>query len=75
MFAGKAAAYQSGARNSNQHYVYAGSSKANGRELKGCLGRVINFKLGHFIMHAITWHIQACLSLELKTQPRFCPVS
>jgi hypothetical protein len=40
--------------------------KANGREPKSCLGRVFNFKLGL---------IHARLSLELKTRPRFRPVS
>ncbi len=45
-----------------------GSSKASGRELKSCLGRVFNFKLGHFVMHAIAWHIQENQSLKLKTK-------
>jgi hypothetical protein len=36
----------------------AGSTKANGREPKSCLGRVFNFKLGHFVMYVIAWHIQ-----------------
>jgi hypothetical protein len=53
----------------------SGSAKANGREPKSCLGWVFNFKLGYFVMHAITRHIQACPILELKTQPRFCLVS
>jgi len=35
-----------------------GSTKANGREPKSCLGRVFNSKLGHFAMYAIAWHIQ-----------------
>ncbi len=35
-----------------------GSGKANGREPKSCLGRVFNFKLGHFFKYAISWHIQ-----------------
>jgi hypothetical protein len=34
-----------------------GSAKANGREPKGCFGRVFNFKLGHFVMYAIAWQI------------------
>jgi len=38
--------------------VKPGSAEANGREPKSCLGRVFNFKLGHFVMHAIAWHIQ-----------------
>jgi hypothetical protein len=33
----------------------AGSTKANRREPKSCLGRV---KLGHFVIYAIAWHIQ-----------------
>jgi hypothetical protein len=34
------------------------SAKANGREPKSCLGRVFNFNLGHFVLHAIAWHIK-----------------
>ncbi len=52
-----------------------GSVKANGSETKSCLGRVFNFKLGHFVMCTKAWPIQAGPSLELKTQPRFRPVS
>ncbi len=37
--------------------VEMGSVKANGREPKSCLGRIFNFKLGHFVMYAIAWHI------------------
>ncbi len=49
--------------------------KANGRESESCLGPVFNFKLGRLVMHAIALHIQARPSLELKTRPRFRPVS
>ncbi len=35
-----------------------GSTKANRREPKSCLGRVFNFKLGHFVMYATARHIQ-----------------
>ncbi len=45
------------------------------REPKSYMGQVFSFKLGHLVMHAFARHIQACLSLELKTQPRFHPVS
>ncbi len=55
--------------------VCLGSVKANGREPKSSLGWVFNFKLGHFVMHTMARHIQARLSIELKTQPRFCSVS
>ncbi len=55
--------------------VKLGSSEANRREPKSCLGWVFNFKLGCFVMYAIPWDIQARLSLELKTRPRFCPAS
>jgi hypothetical protein len=41
-----------------KRYTLAGSAKANGREPKSCLGRVFNFKLGHFVLYAITQHIQ-----------------
>ncbi len=33
-----------------------------GREPKSCLGQFFNFKLGHYVIHAI-----ACPTLELKT--------
>ena len=33
--------------------VQMGSTKANGREPKSCLGRVFNFKLGCFVMCTI----------------------
>ncbi len=55
--------------------VSQGSSKAHGREPKSCLGRVFNIKLGHFAVYALAQHIQVRPSLELKTWPRFCPVS
>jgi hypothetical protein len=51
--------------------IMARSAKANGREPKSYLGRVVNFKLSCFVMYAIAWHIQARPSLELKTWPRF----
>ena len=53
----------------------AGSTKANRREPKSCFGRVFNFKLGYFVMCTIARPIQARPSLELKTRPRFRPVS
>ncbi len=34
----------------------SGSAKAIGREPISCLGRVFNFKLGHFVLYAIAWH-------------------
>ncbi len=49
--------------------------KAIGREPKSCLSRVFNFKLDCFVMCTTEWRIQAHPSLELKTRPRFCPVS
>ncbi len=55
--------------------IEVGCAKANGREPTSYLGRVFNFKLGLFVMHAIAWYIEAHPSLELKTQPRFRPVS
>jgi hypothetical protein len=39
------------------------------------MGQFFNFKFGPFVMYAIARHIQAGPSLELKTLPRFCPVS
>jgi hypothetical protein len=53
----------------------AGSAKANGRESRSSLGRVINFKLGRFVTYAIVRHIQTRPRPEFKTQPWFCPVS
>jgi hypothetical protein len=52
-----------------------GSKKANGREPESCLGQGFNFKLDHFVMHAIARYMQACPSLQLKSQQRFYPVS
>ncbi len=52
-----------------------GSNKANRREPKSCFGRDFNFKLDFFVVYAIERHIQAHPSQELKTRPRFCPVS
>ncbi len=46
-----------------------GRVTANGREPKCCLGRVLKFKLGCFVMYVTPWHIQAFPSLELKTLP------
>ncbi len=51
------------------------SIKSNGREPKSCLGRVFNFKLGRFAMLAVAWRMQAHPCLELKTRPRFHPLS
>jgi hypothetical protein len=59
----------------HQILVAPGSAKANGIELRSCLGRVCNFKLSRFVMYSIDWHIQALPRLELKTQPKFRPVS
>ncbi len=55
--------------------IGSGSTKAKWREPKSCLGRVFNFELGCFVMYAIARHIQARPSLELKTRPRFHPVT
>ncbi len=56
--------------------AWAGSEKDNGREPKSCLGQVFKFKFACFVTYAIiAQHIQACPSLELKTQPRLSPVS
>jgi hypothetical protein len=30
---------------------------------------------GVSVMSAFAWHLQACPRLEIKTRPRFCPVS
>ncbi len=54
-------------RPGNKLMVTMGRAKANGREPKSCLGQIFNFKLGHFVIHAIARHVQACPSLQLKT--------
>jgi hypothetical protein len=43
-----------------------------GGNLQVAWAELLAFKLGRFV---IGQHIQAPLSLELKTRPRFCPVS
>ncbi len=55
--------------------IKAGSTKANGREPKSCLGQVFIFKLGCFDMCTIAWPIQVWPSLQWKTRPGFRPVS
>ncbi len=52
-----------------------GSAITNGREPRSCLGRVFNFKLGCSVSEKC--NCTACTRplLELKIQPRFCPVS
>jgi hypothetical protein len=52
-----------------------GSAKAIVGEPKSSFGRVFNFKLGCFVMCAIVRYTQARPSPELKTRPRFRPVS
>jgi hypothetical protein len=39
-------------------HINRGARKLMGENLKVVWGRVFNFKLGHFVMHAIAWHIQ-----------------
>jgi hypothetical protein len=53
----------------------SGSTSANMRKPKTCLGQVFNLKLGcfdgvHVIFYADTWP-----NLQFKTRPRFSPVS
>ena len=56
----------------SQETLKAGSAKVNGREPKSCLGRVFNFKLGHFVMYAIAWHMQKhALAQSCKLSPGF----
>ncbi len=50
----------------------AGSVKAYGREPKSGLGRVFNFKLGHFVMYAMAWYIHKhVLTQSCKLGPGF----
>jgi hypothetical protein len=53
----------------------AGSSKANGREPKTCLGRVFNNKLGCLDDVHVLIYMDASSHQQLKTRPRFSPVS
>jgi hypothetical protein len=53
----------------------AGSAKANGREPKTGLGRVFNFKLGCLDDVRVVIYADARQHLQLKTRPRFSPVS
>ncbi len=53
----------------------AGSAKANMREPKTGLGQVFNFKLGCFDDEHVLIYADASPHLQLKTLPRFCPVS
>ncbi len=55
--------------------IGSGNAKAKWREPKSCLGRVFNFELGCFVVYPIARHIQAPLSLDLKTRPKFHPVT
>jgi hypothetical protein len=64
-----------GRLNNSEKWSEPGSTKANGREPKSCLGQVFNFKLDCFVTYAIERHIQAHPSLELNTLPWFRPVS
>ncbi len=50
--------------------THAGSTRANRREPKSCLGWVFSFKLG---CSCYEWNTQARSYLKLKTQPRFHP--
>jgi hypothetical protein len=62
-------------RNSYRCLCVAGSTKANGREPKSCLGQVFNFKLGRFCYEWNCMTYTSMPTLVLKTWPRFCPVS
>ncbi len=52
-----------------------GIAISNGREPSRCLGQVFNFKFGSFVSKQC--YCMACTQplLDLKTRPRFCPVS
>ncbi len=49
--------------------------KLMGEKTKVFLVWVFNLKLCCFVMSTIAWHSQARPDLQLKTRPRFCPVS
>jgi hypothetical protein len=51
------------------------SAKANGIDPISCLGRVFVYKLGCFDDMRVVIYMDARPHLELKTQPRFSPVS
>jgi hypothetical protein len=56
------------------HDMEQEARKLMGGNLKVVWGRVFNFKLGCFVI-IVAWPIQVQQSLELKTRPRFHPVS
>jgi hypothetical protein len=53
----------------------SGSAKANGREPKTGLDRVFNFKVGCFDDVRVLIYADVHPHLQLKTRPRFSPVS
>jgi hypothetical protein len=59
----------------NLFFMWVGREKANLREPKSSLCPAFNFKLGRFRKKLIALHRQTHAHLELKTRPRFSPVS
>ncbi len=55
--------------------VCSGSARAYGNEPESCLGRVFNFKLDSYAVVKDVHCTHACTYLNLKTWPRFRPVS
>ncbi len=66
---------QESTTNINEALLKAESVKINGREPKSCLSWVFNFELVSFASKQHKWMAWTQALLELKTRPRFCPVS
>ncbi len=56
-------------------YKAPGRAISNGREPRSCLGQVFNIKLGSFASKQLNCMAHTKPLLELKTRPRFRPVS
>jgi hypothetical protein len=52
-----------------------GVQKLTGDNLKVVAAEFSTYSLAVFVMSVIAWHTHARPQLELKTRPRFCPVS
>jgi hypothetical protein len=55
--------------------ITLGAQKRMGENLKVVWAEFSSCKFGCFITYAIAQHTQARSSLELKTWPKFCPIS
>ncbi len=56
-------------------HVWLVARKPMGDSQKVVWAEFSTLSLAVFVVNEIAWHTQARSSLELKTQPKFCPVS